>query len=330
MDEPAVVDAVKKYLSNNGWRLVNNVPGKIGNERFIPDIVAYKRGKILSVECKGSLDLEGVTKGVGQCIQHQYYGSNFIYLAVPEDISKQAQMMIKNITLSGGKIGLLAVKRSHKVDLVIKPKELKLTKELKRLGKNRRQKLAFVRDLKVDELGGILEFASQHKGEYKNKKELEDLLLKNKTKIFPKRKSISHKSILNALITPTNLGLMDEFGNLTDEGETLKDSHKISIEKYKEDLSAYLLINGNWMALLQIIEEGKLKVKGDINKLADLIEKHELIDEGMSKTDYARRVSSQYFKWLKDLDIIKIENGTLHVDWIYVIKVLSSKVNLNI
>jgi len=330
MEEPTVVAVVKRYLSDNGWHLLNVITGKMGDNEFRPDIFAYKKGENLSVECKGSVELDEILRGVGQCIEHQYYGSNIIYFAVPEDKKEVAKLLLKNVIILGGKIGLLVVKRNHKVDIEIKAKELKLSKELKISGKQRRQKLAFVRDLRVEELGKILEFASQHKQEYKNKKELATLLLKNKEKIFTKRKSVSFKSSLNALITPTNLGLMDNFGNLTDEGEALRESYEDNASRYKDDLSAYLLINGNWLELLRTIEEGKLKAKGDIDKLANLLEKYELIEEDMNKFDYAKRVSSQYFKWLKELGLIKIENNILQVDWIATTKSLSGKINLNI
>jgi len=330
MEEPTVVAVVKRYLSDNGWHLLNVITGKVGDNEFRPDIFAYKKGENLSVECKGSVELDEILRGVGQCIEHQYYGSNIIYFAVPEDKKEVAKLLLKNVIILGGKIGLLVVKRNHKVDIEIKAKELKLSKELKISGKQRRQKLAFVRDLRVEELGKILEFASQHKQEYKNKKELATLLLKNKEKIFTKRKSVSFKSSLNALITPTNLGLMDNFGNLTDEGEALRESYEDNASRYKDDLSAYLLINGNWLELLRTIEEGKLKAKGDIDKLANLLEKYELIEEDMNKFDYAKRVSSQYFKWLKELGLIKIENNILQVDWIATTKSLSGKINLNI
>ncbi|MGC8622179.1 MAG: hypothetical protein ACP5U0_09720 [Caldisphaera sp.] len=330
MEEPAVVSAVRRYLSENGWHLINNVSGELLGERFIPDIVASKRGKLLSVECKGSIGLEDIAKGIGQCIEHQYYGSNFIYFAVPEDISEQALMMVKNIILLGGKIGLLKVKRNRKVEVILNPKELKLTRELKIMGEKRKQKLAFVRDLRIDELGKILDFALRYKGKYRNKKELEKILLKNKNKIFVGRKSISMKSVLNALITPSNLGLIDGFGNLTEEGEALRELYISDRGKYKEALAAYLLINGNWIELLQIVEEGRLKMREKLATLAELLEKHKLIDESMDKMDYAKRISSQYFKWLADLGIIKREKDNLYIDWPYVIQILSGKLNLNI
>ena len=329
MEEPTVVTAVRRYLSNGGWHLLNVITGKIGNNEFRPDIFAHKKGKNLSVECKGSVELDEILRGIGQCIEHQYYGSDIVYFAVPEDKKEVAKLLLKNIIILGGKIGLLVVKRNREVYIEIKPKELKLTKELKRSGKQRRQKLAFVRDLRIEELGKILEFASQHKQEYKNKMELATLLLKNKKKIFTKRKSVSIKSSLNALITPTNLGLMDNLGNLTDEGEALRESYENNISHYKDDLSAYLLINGNWLELLRTIEEGKLKANGDVDKLANLLEKYELVDEDMNKFDYAKRVNSQYFKWLKELGIIKIENNILKVDWVAATKSLSGKINLN-
>lgn len=124
MKESTIVSSVKNYLIDNGWHLMPNIAGKIKGQGFRPDIVAKKAGKRLSVECKGDVDLNELSKGIGQCIQHQYYGSNIIYLAVPEAISEQSKLMLKTLTLSKGKIGLFAIGPNKEVRVVLNKKEI--------------------------------------------------------------------------------------------------------------------------------------------------------------------------------------------------------------
>ena len=98
----------------------------------------------MTVECKGSVELGELVKGIGQCIAHSYYGNNIVCFAIPEDKKEQAILLVNKISVAGGKIGLFVVKKDG-AHLSRNWKELTPTRLSKRID-NYEDVLKLVRD----------------------------------------------------------------------------------------------------------------------------------------------------------------------------------------
>lgn len=336
MEEREVVKYVKNYLKKEGWVVQSTIQaGNLEDEQYIPDILAIKQGKILVADAKGSVSLGAIIAGVGQCIADTLYGGSIVCYAVPEDVAFKARTLIKNIIIGdGGRIGLFVVKKNGEVFLDPLWKELKLTKSLQDLGKSRLTKLTFVRDLKIDELGEILKIAFDFRTKYKNQQELAQILVSNKNIAFKNRISISKKSAINALITVVNLGLIDSNSQLTSDGLGLRNLFIEDKEKYKDQLAFLLLTKGNWLVLLQVLEELKPEIAKNpqlfskyTNLIVNKLIENRILDKKIVKEDMAIRIRSNHIRWLMDLWIItKWNNKTkqVEINWSKVCRVLRS------
>jgi hypothetical protein len=336
MEEPEVVKCVKNYLKREGWIVQNTIQaGHLQDEQYIPDILAIKQGKILVAEAKGSVSLATIITGVGQCIADTLYGGNIVCYAVPEDIAFKARSLIKNIVIgNGGRIGLFVVKKNGEVILDPSWKELKLTKSLQNLGRSRLTKLTFVRDLKIYELGEILKIAFDYRTKYTNQQELAKILVSKKNIAFKNRTSISKKSAINALITVVNLGLIDSNSQLTSDGLGLRNLFIEDKEKYKDQLAFLLLTKGNWLVLLQVLEELKPIIISKpklftryTNLVVDKLIEIGILEKEIAREDMARKIRSNHIRWLIDLEIItKWDNKTkqVEINWSKVCRILRS------
>jgi hypothetical protein len=173
------------------------------------------------------------------------------------------------------------------------------------------KKLTFVRDLKIAELKNILNLMIKIK--YKNRQEFNKLLFKKRKIIFPTRKSISKKSAGNALITISNLELVDKNFKLNSRGNKLAMAAKNNQSKFYRYLANTLLFVGNWVSIINSINKIEKKDVNPLKALRELVRNLisiGAIESGVNVNDMAMRIRGNHIKWLEELGLIKInENG---------------------
>jgi len=186
-------------------------------------------------------------------------------------------------------------------------------------------KIAFVRDLKIDELGRLLKTAYKNKSKYSSRVVLARILLKNKKYVFPKRRSVSYKSVTNAFVTPSNLNLIDNNGNLTEDGFKLEKLFSKNYSKYKFYLASLLLKKGNWILIIKSIETMQKKKINVLTHLRDLVReliKRNVLEPGIDVYDMGIRIKSNHIRWLDELGVIKINNGKIKLNNKMIIQIM--------
>ncbi|MBM4165735.1 MAG: hypothetical protein FJ218_02265 [Ignavibacteria bacterium] len=187
MEESQVVAHFKAYLRNEKWRVESKVTAGELFERwkFEPDVVAIKNKIMLVGEAKGSVDLHELFTGIGQCICNTQYGGNLVCLIVPYDIEQEARLLIRSCSLVGnGRIGLYVVKKTGDVIKAIECKAIKLNQRQRELGLSHLHKLTFIRDLRISELGRLLEKIYLLKNNFENKSSLYTIFSKSDKDYF--------------------------------------------------------------------------------------------------------------------------------------------------
>jgi len=186
-------------------------------------------------------------------------------------------------------------------------------------------KIAFVRDLKIDELGCLLKVAYKNKSKYNSRVGLAKILLKNKKHVFPRRRSVSYKCVTNAFVTPSNLNLIDNNGKLTEDGFELEELFSKNYSKYKFYLASLLLKKGNWIVIIKSIETLQRKKINVLIHLRDLVRdliKRGVLESGIDVYDMGIRIKSNHIKWLDELGVISIDNGKIKLNNKMIIQIM--------
>lgn len=173
------------------------------------------------------------------------------------------------------------------------------------LKERRITQIAYVRDLKPDELAKIMIFVKQVEGKFSTKKELFEKYLEPQFKEITGRSPSPRtlfKYVRNFQITINALGLWDKKGMLTIEGEKLARFYSKDKEKYKDYLGWLVLSRGGWSRIvseLDNIYKGGQKIKSNQHLCSILSKK-------LRKEGYIKGIWNFYdnIKWLIYLGIL--------------------------
>jgi hypothetical protein len=334
MEEPFVVQKVKDYLKRQGWRVFSKVePKDICGQKIIPDVVAQKgeSGDILCVEAKGSLPLHNLMQGIGQAIAYTYYGANIICFAAPSDVEEESLRLVKPITLAkNGKMGLFIVKNDGSVDLKINYKRFDRLTGIRVTTIT--EKLMYVADLKVKEIGQILNFAYKNRGNYESSTEFMKLIMEYAKEVLPGREfktEFNKKKMLNNFfITFNHLDLWDHNYHLNKRGDGLRLLFNSNFDEFKDKIGFIILTEGNWLGLINILYDlSQNKYKSMDEYYKELVK--EMINKNFQKPTeniegLSKKMSDRYFRFLKTLDFVESDrkNNRYLIKWNNVIRVL--------
>ncbi|MEW6196844.1 MAG: hypothetical protein AB1521_16980 [Bacteroidota bacterium] len=333
MKEDVVVSHFKNYLQKEKWQIENAIPSAhLSNSAYsyIPDILAHKGEDILVGEAKGSEGLRELQTAIGQAITYRHYGANIIVVIVPEDFGNVAKDILQPINFAdNGKIGLFVVGNSGSVREEIAYKRITLSKSEKEKGKEKLSTLAFIRDLRVQELKRLIEKIYLLKRKYHSGAELYYTLKpRDKDYIFSEqstRGKLTQRSFTNTLITTNNIGLTEN-GKLTPLGISLALTiRNESEERFQLQLLNLLLKKGNYLQILRelnfITEKRKISFDRALPKVVEKLKKRKLLTEKIvSIEDYTSRMKQNQLKWLQELDVITKDNK---INWHLVCDALS-------
>lgn len=333
MKEDLVVNHFKNYLQNEKWQIENVIPAAhLDNSSFsyIPDILAHKGEDILVGEAKGSEGLREIQTAIGQAITYRHYGANIIVVVVPDDYCEITKSILQPINFAdNGKIGLFVVENSGKVREEIAYKRVTLSISEKKKGKEKLSSLAFIRDLRVQELKRLIEKIYLLKRKYYSGVELYNTLSREeKDYIFSSRRTkgkLTQRSFTNALITTNNIGLTEN-GKLTPIGISLALTiRNESDEKFRLQLLNLLLKKGNYLQILRELifytEKRNYSFDKALPEVVKKLKKRKLLTEKIvSIKDYTSRMKQNQLKWLLELGVI---TGDHKINWYLVCDALS-------
>lgn len=328
MEEPEVVNSIKDHLKKEKWFIHNKIkPGHIHGQKFFPDIVAESKEKdLLVVECKGSLDLNGLMGGIGQCVTYGTYGANLIYFGIPYDKEKEGIELLNHINIHNkGKIGLFIVNKDNTTKHIIQAKKFKLPKQYQALKGILLEKLVYIADMKIEQLGAILDFAYNKQGKYEKSTEFVKLIEDSKATVFP-GVGLTHRMITNFMVTINHLSLWDTNYVLNEEGRRLRDMFKKSKEDFKKRLSYLFLTDGNWLSLLRIMHilskdnYPKLQIYNE-NLVKELI-KENYLPKSNNVSGLAKKMGDRYHRFLKDFEFIEKSNNKYIIRWDNIVNIL--------
>lgn len=326
MEEPDVKNSIINYLDKNRWHIHSKIkPTYIQGIRIIPDIVADKEEDLMAIECKGSLELDGLISGIGQCISYTNYGSNIVCFAIPKDREKFVLELINNFNLHrSGKVGLFIVDEDNSVNIRIPYKSFKLPSKISRIKKIILEKLAYVADIKIEDIGIILNFAYKNHGNYEDSREFSKLIKQNKLKLFSK--ALTPRMISNFMITFNNLRLWDVNYKLNEEGNKLRILFNKKKKDFKSRLAYLLLIEGNWIALLSIMERlSKKNFKKKKNyrlALACSLIKNNFHPPTKKIKGLSEKMWDRFLRFLEEFNFVRWDNKTYILDWENIVKVI--------
>jgi len=318
MEEPFVTTSIKSYLKKNGWDVFNKVePYFFHGQKIIPDIVAIKDKDLLCVECNGSVELHKLMEGVGQTISYIQYGSNILIFGVPYDNARLARDLVEGIVvLKKGKIGVLSVEKDGSVKEILKYKRFDNSKERKT--EAIMNKLMYVADITVDEIGRLLDFAYRHRGSYETSDEFTKLVGSNWQSIFPSRQFKSAKNIKNLkiiknfFITLEHLGVWDHRRELNETGRKLQLLYVTNKNEFSDKIAYIFLTQGNWLYVLSIINflaKNKYKSKEDyyLEFTKELI-KRNLQKKSNKVETLSKKMNDRFFRLLREWNLINDDN----------------------
>lgn len=251
LDEDTVKRYVKKWLENQA-----GVDQILAEQQLVPGGLATdfltknKVGKILHVvECKGSVDIGELAKGIGQGYQYDYQKQKNsmskkakVLLICPEDVENELDLLEVPNSISVylvSKSGTLYQRKRHPVSKSVEM-ELQLPRTF------------YIRDLELNHLESIIKLIHEM-GRKSPEGLLQEKILETIGKKFPYIAARGY----NHLITLRSLGLLDEKNLLSPNGHEVHELIMTSKEAFLREMcdAFYPFIINVLNALIEIALE---------------------------------------------------------------------------
>jgi hypothetical protein len=179
--------------------------------------------------------------------------------------------------------------------------------------KDRKLNMVYIRDTTIEDVGKILAFAEENKDKYAGRQKFHKILLEHfKDKVGARALSLSTlHNPQNWDITFIHLELLDDCMRITQDGSELAHYWLKDRAKFKSRLAWLVLVRGNAVQLLDLLDEVQRKsAPQNASELKSILVK-KMIEIGLCSTEGSgQKAIENTLRWLNRFDLITWDKNT--------------------